>query len=145
MHLHFIGAVMTLWHLIPPASSRNLNLVPPTPSSCPDPDTPKAFTLRQITYLRYETSPYTFSPQPNTTQLVFELENETTGVTTGCACQNVMRSDGTWADDSEFWYACVDKTLPVSGVQTVVVKTSAHVDWDDWRLSVNQTWRCEER
>ncbi|KAI0811807.1 hypothetical protein GGR55DRAFT_89000 [Xylaria sp. FL0064] len=154
MHIHFIGAVITLSHLIPPASSRNINLIPPIlsspPTSCPDPNTPKSFTLRQITYLRYETSPYTPSPQPNTTQLVFELENEVTGVTTGCACQNVMSFDGTWADDSEYWYACQDESIPIGtdgegGEQTaVVVKTSARVDWDGWRIAVNQTWECDE-
>ncbi|KAI1276987.1 hypothetical protein F5Y07DRAFT_118994 [Xylaria sp. FL0933] len=172
MHIHFIGAVMTLWHLISQAETRNINLIPSipslplssrsqSPSSCPDPSTPKSFTLRQITYLRYETSPYMPSPQPNTTQLVFELENEVTGVTTGCACQNVMSADGSWADDSGYWYACQDGSIPISiptsttdgegsgdsrGEQTaaVVVKTSARIDWDEWRIAVNQTWECDE-
>ncbi|KAI0968098.1 hypothetical protein F4678DRAFT_202234 [Xylaria arbuscula] len=146
MHINFIGAVIALSHLAEP---RSINLAA---SACPDPNTAKSFAIRQIAYLRYETSPYTFSPQLNTTQLVFEVDNENTGVSTGCACQNVMSSDGDWADDSHVWYACVDRTITVAngggggdGSETEYpVKTSVRVDWDDWRLTVNQTWRCEE-
>ncbi|KAI1353898.1 hypothetical protein F5Y01DRAFT_44006 [Xylaria sp. FL0043] len=77
-----------------------------------------------------------------------------------------MSPDGTWADDSEYWYACQDESIPISIPTTipiptsttngeggddeqqttaaVVVKTSARVDWDGWRIAVNQTWECEE-
>ncbi|KAI1309212.1 hypothetical protein F5Y03DRAFT_74861 [Xylaria venustula] len=149
MYINFIGAVTALSHLAEP---RSIDLTPSSsPSTCPDPNTAKSFAIRQIAYLRYETSPYTASPQPNTTQLVFEVDNEDTGISTGCACQDVMSSDGDWADDSHIWYACVDRTITVTddggnGSETQYpVKTSVRVEWDDWRLTVNQTWTCEER
>ncbi|KAI3328759.1 hypothetical protein F4824DRAFT_390608 [Ustulina deusta] len=153
-----IGSAIALLSLIPSTTPHNINLVPripplppslspspsPSPQPCSDPNAAKSFAFRSIYYLRYEASPSAASsPQPNTTQLVFELDNASTGVSTGCACQNVM-SAGAWADDSRTWYACVDRVLTVGGAQHPV-KTSALVDWDRWRLTVNQTWACEER
>ncbi|KAK5626533.1 hypothetical protein RRF57_002248 [Xylaria bambusicola] len=118
-------------------------------SQCPDPSTPNTFSFTSFAYLRYTASPnpmlpYLPPPQPNTTQLVFILENVNTGVTTGCAIQNMMDSHGNWADDSRVWYQCVDRTMTgPDGVQRPV-KTRAHVVWDEWRVTVNQTWACDD-
>lgn len=94
-------------------------------------------------------------------------------------------SAGSWVDDRETWYACLDRVvgsgfgvrlgvgysdssdggggggggsngvgLGVDGEarwqskaqsRAVVVKTSARVDWDAWRVAVNQTWACGDR
>ncbi|TGJ88598.1 hypothetical protein E0Z10_g159 [Xylaria hypoxylon] len=144
------GSAITLFHLTTSATPANINLLPRTPppsvslqQSCSDPSGPRSFAFREITYLRYEVSAAVASPQPNTTQLVFELVNESTDISTGCACQNVM-SGGDWVDDSHTWYACVDRTITVGGTK-YPVKTSALIDWDRWRLTVNQTWVCDER
>ncbi|KAI1131140.1 hypothetical protein F5Y10DRAFT_234321 [Nemania abortiva] len=139
MHIHILSLALALLNLIPSSSTHTIAL-PPSSQSCPS---PSSFTLRSITYLRYEVSPPFSSPQPNTTQLVFELENGASGVSTGCSVQNVMAADGQWADDSGIWHACVDRSITI-GDRSYPVKTSAHFDWDAWRLSVNQTWACDE-
>ncbi|KAI0505756.1 hypothetical protein F5B22DRAFT_496164 [Xylaria bambusicola] len=117
-----------------------------SPSQCPDPSAPNSFTFSSFAYLRYTTSdnPMPPAPQPNTTQLVFVLENASTGVSTGCAIQNMMDGDGNWADDSRVWYQCVDRAVTgADGVQRAV-RTRAHVIWDEWRVAVNQTWACDD-
>ncbi|KAI8625912.1 hypothetical protein F5Y19DRAFT_478992 [Xylariaceae sp. FL1651] len=127
-------------------ASHNDNLVSHlpslSPSSCPEACEPTTFTLRDISYLRYEVSPYMPESQPNSTELAFELVNEANGISTGCACQNVM-SHGQWADDSHHWYACIDRSITV-GNQQYSVRTSALVSWDDWQLAINQTWVCDD-
>ncbi|RWA13150.1 hypothetical protein EKO27_g1944 [Xylaria grammica] len=166
MHRYLIRSAIALFHVTTSATPHNINLLPrlpqsspgpspspppppqpppasPKESSCLDPDVPRSFSFHEIAYLRYEVSPTATPPQPNTTQLVFELVNENTGVSTGCACQNVM-SGGAWVDDSRTWYACLDRAIAV-GDARYPVKTSALVDWDAWRLTVNQTWVCDER
>ncbi|KAI0534473.1 hypothetical protein GGR58DRAFT_60118 [Xylaria digitata] len=152
MYRHLIGPAIALFNLIPSATPNLLPQVPPLPpsisptasqQSCLDPDIPYSFAFSSIAYLRYEVSLTSASPQPNTTQLVFELENENTGISTGCALQNVMNG-GDWADDSHRWYPCVDRVITVGGTQ-YPVRTSAHVRWDDWRVTVNQTWVCDTR
>ncbi|KAI1171121.1 hypothetical protein F4777DRAFT_71631 [Nemania sp. FL0916] len=116
---------------------------------CLEAGTPLSFSLSEFAYLRYEVSaslPPTGAP--NTTQLVFALENAVIGVVTGCALQNVMLGDGSgeWVDDSETWYACVDRTVVDPGGSGIEwpVKTSARIDWAEWRLAINQTWGCDE-
>ncbi|KAI0105007.1 hypothetical protein GGR51DRAFT_200965 [Nemania sp. FL0031] len=141
MHIHNFLTTLPLLTLVPPASTHAIPL--PQPQSCPSHETPQSFTLSSITYLRYEVSPPFSSPQPNTTQLVFELASSGPGISTGCAVQNVMAADGHWADDSSVWQACVERSITVGG-RSYPVKTSAHFDWDAWRLSVNQTWACDE-
>lgn len=78
-----------------------------------------------------------------------------------------MGAGGSWVDDRETWYACLDRVvgstlgdgvgLGVDGgvrgevrdesqsLSRTVVKTSARIDWDAWRVAVNQTWACGER
>jgi hypothetical protein len=170
MQKPILGSIIALIiHLITPAATHaiiNLRLPPPSspspspspqstqsqpsqppPQQCHDtnPNSPHSFTLRQIAYLQYETSPYTPTPQPNTTQLVFEVVNaiDDVPVSTGCACQNVN-----WADDSDHWYACLDREVGGrgGGEPKYPVKTSVLVeDWEDWRVRIIQTWACDER
>lgn len=78
----------------------------------------------------------------NTTQLVFEITNTATGISTGCSLQSVPRSDGAWPSGQAT--TCLERTIAVDG-RDYPVKTSARVDWDAWRLTVNQTWVCQER
>ncbi|KAI3324448.1 hypothetical protein HD806DRAFT_534750 [Xylariaceae sp. AK1471] len=143
MQIQILSSIIALGHLITPAASHAINLAPP-PSHEIDLDTPPSFTLRQIAYLQYETSPYTPTSQPNTTQLVFEVLNsiDDIPVSTGCACQNVN-----WADDSNHWYSCLDREIVgEEGSKEYSVKTSVLVEnWEDWRVKINQTWVCEER
>ncbi|KAI8947587.1 hypothetical protein F4801DRAFT_497296 [Xylaria longipes] len=138
MHKQIARAVLALTHLATRASTHIL-----LPSqSCPPPSSPKSFSLREITYLRYEASQYT-SPTPlNTTQLAFEITNTATEISTGCALQTVM-AQGDWVNDSEYWYTCLERTLTVDD-REYPVTTSARLDWDQWRLTVNQTWVCQE-
>ncbi|KAI1369729.1 hypothetical protein F5Y08DRAFT_334084 [Xylaria arbuscula] len=161
MHQTLTYTLLILTSLFPqftPAKPHNLltPYIPPPPQQqhqhqhqqedqpCSDPNSPKSFSFHGITYLQHTTSPYQFSPQPNSTQLAFELVNENTGVSTGCACQIVMDRDGDWAgNDGEIQYACVDRTITVGDAQ-YPVKTSARVFWDDWLISVNQTWSCAD-
>ncbi|KAI0450246.1 hypothetical protein F5B21DRAFT_491749 [Xylaria acuta] len=140
----------------PPQPQPLLPLPLPLPLSaqtCPSRTTPKSFSLSGITYLRYETSQYTSPAPPNTTQLVFEITNPATGISTGCALQTVMSPSGDWIDDDEsWWYTCLERTITIDdddddddGKKKYPVRTSARFDWDEWRLAVNQTWVCEER
>lgn len=68
-----------------------------------------------------------------------------------------MGSDGEWADQGgRIWYACLDRTIEPDfggsnssddeddGEASYPVRTSARVDWDAWRVTVNQTWGCDE-
>ncbi|KAI0201681.1 hypothetical protein F4808DRAFT_459805 [Astrocystis sublimbata] len=146
------AALLTLAHLLGPAQP---HVLPSSfsPSSqlqtCPSRTSPQSFSLRDITYLHYETAPNTPTPQPNTTQLVFEVTNSHTGISTGCALQIVPRPEkgddvetGDDDDEEQDWFTCLERTT--SDEKSYPVKTSAHVDWDVWRLSVKQTWVCEE-
>ncbi|KAI1499908.1 hypothetical protein F5X99DRAFT_262831 [Biscogniauxia marginata] len=111
--------------------------------SCTEASAPTTFTLKDITYLRYEASQNPSEAPPNSTVLAFEVVNQANEVSTGCSCQNVM-VDGHWADDSEYWYACLDRSITIDG-QDFTVKTNAQISWDAWLLAVNQTWACDEQ
>ncbi|KAI1494923.1 hypothetical protein F5X96DRAFT_420610 [Biscogniauxia mediterranea] len=113
------------------------------PSSCTEVSTSTTFGLSDITYLRYEVSQNPGDAPPNSTVLAFEVVNRANEVSTGCSCQNVM-VDGHWADDSAYWYACLDRSISIGG-QEFTVKTNARVSWDAWVLAVNQTWACDEQ
>ncbi|KAI1407720.1 hypothetical protein F5Y13DRAFT_195068 [Hypoxylon sp. FL1857] len=78
---------------------------------------------------------------PNSTQLAFEVINNANGVSTGCSAQNV-EVGGRWGDDSRYWYKCVGRSLEVDGNE-YPLSTSLHVIWDEWKLSVNQSWECD--
>ncbi|KAI1633524.1 hypothetical protein F4809DRAFT_622904 [Biscogniauxia mediterranea] len=113
------------------------------PSSCTEVSTSTTFGLSDITYLRYEVSQNPGDAPPNSTVLAFEVVNRANEVSTGCSCQNVM-VDGHWADDSAYWYACLDRSISIGG-QEFTVKTNARISWDAWVLAVNQTWACDEQ
>ncbi|KAI0405163.1 hypothetical protein F4802DRAFT_204182 [Xylaria palmicola] len=170
MHRHIVASVLALL-LITPVQPHAVGLLPripppqsqsqsqqapasssssPSPSSpsaspsqqCPALDAPRSFALREITYLHYEVTPDAASPQPGTTQLVFEVTNRATGVSTGCACQTVVAT--TTAATTQC--SCVDRTITGgAGGDAYPVTTRARVDWDRWRLAVNQTWSCDGR
>ncbi|KAI0466511.1 hypothetical protein F4859DRAFT_518969 [Xylaria cf. heliscus] len=129
-------------HVLSPSSSSSPSPSPsPSPQTCPTNSTPLTFTLTSITYQHLETSPNTPTAAPNTTQLVFELSNPTTGISTGCALQSVPRSDGAWPSGETT--TCLERSITVDG-KSYPVATTARVDWDAWWLAVNQTWVCEE-
>ncbi|KAI0168925.1 hypothetical protein GGR52DRAFT_592712 [Hypoxylon sp. FL1284] len=108
------------------------------PSSCADTSAPSTFSLKDVIYVKQLT--WHFSTLPNTTQMAFEVVNDANGVSTGCSLQNV-EVDGRWADDSDYWYGCLDRSLTVDA-REYPVRTSARIVWDEWRLTVNQTWDC---
>ncbi|KAI0026257.1 hypothetical protein F4780DRAFT_719148 [Xylariomycetidae sp. FL0641] len=114
-----------------------------TQAACAGTLEPTTFFLRDITYIRYEASPYTGESPPNGTTLAFEVVNKANGISTGCAVQNVM-SQGQWKDDSVTWQSCLDRPLTIGGSQ-FTVKTSAQFSWNTWQLTINQTWNCDER
>ncbi|KAI1211150.1 uncharacterized protein F4807DRAFT_458722 [Annulohypoxylon truncatum] len=111
-------------------------------SSCDDIAAPTTFSLSQISYIKIEQYP-TMATVPNSTQLVFTVVNNANGVSTGCSPQNV-EVNGQWGDDSNYWYKCVDQSLEVNGDE-VPLSTSAHIIWDQWQLSVNQSWSCGDQ
>lgn len=108
--------------------------------SCADVSKPSTFSLKGVTYLRYEVSPYQMDAMPNLTQLAFEVVNNANGVSIGCSAQNV-ENEGRWPDTSNYWYKCQDRSLKV-GANEYPITTSARIVWDDWKLSVNQTVDC---
>ncbi|KAI0887709.1 uncharacterized protein GGS22DRAFT_88243 [Annulohypoxylon maeteangense] len=108
-------------------------------SSCADISTPTTFSLSQISYIKIEQYP-TMATVPNSTQLVFEVVNNANSISTGCSPQNV-EVNGQWGNDSNYWYKCIDRNLEVNGDE-VTLSTSAHVVWEQWQLSVNQSWSC---
>ncbi|OTB09414.1 hypothetical protein M426DRAFT_79117 [Hypoxylon sp. CI-4A] len=108
--------------------------------SCTDISTPTTFSLGDISYVRVETAP-NFAITPNSTQLVFEITNNANGVLTGCSLINVQ-IDGQWGDDSNYWFDCMDKNLEVDGNE-YPLQTNAHIIWEDWKVSVNQSWVCD--
>ncbi|KAI1074252.1 hypothetical protein F5B20DRAFT_586483 [Whalleya microplaca] len=110
--------------------------------SCTETSTPTTFAVQSLVYLRFEAGPYPMESQPNTTQLAFEVANRANGVLTTCSFQNVMYQ-GQWVDDSNYWHTCGDRTFAVDGVDHPV-RTDALFVWDAWRLSVNQSWACDE-
>ncbi|OTA52753.1 hypothetical protein K449DRAFT_427072 [Hypoxylon sp. EC38] len=109
-------------------------------TSCADLSRPTTFSLKDITYLKVEEYP-TMATVPNSTQLALEVVNNANGVSTGCSAQNV-EIGGRWGDDSKYWYKCVDRSLEVDGNE-YPLSTSLHVVWDEWKLSVNQSWECD--
>ncbi|OTA85559.1 hypothetical protein M434DRAFT_163249 [Hypoxylon sp. CO27-5] len=109
-------------------------------TSCADLFQPTTFSLKDITYLKVEEYP-TMATVPNSTQLAFEVVNNANGVSTGCSAQNV-EIGGRWGDDSKYWYKCIDRSLEVDGNE-YPLNTSLHVVWDEWKLSVNQSWECD--
>ncbi|KAI1134233.1 hypothetical protein F5Y05DRAFT_240442 [Hypoxylon sp. FL0543] len=109
-------------------------------SSCADLSQPTTFSLKDITYLKIEQYP-TMATVPNSTEIAFEVVNNANGVSTGCSAQNV-EIGGRWGDDSNYWYKCVDRSLEVDGNQ-YPLSTSLHIVWDQWKLSVNQSWECD--
>ncbi|KAI2470177.1 hypothetical protein F4781DRAFT_430595 [Annulohypoxylon bovei var. microspora] len=111
-------------------------------SSCDDLSTPTTFSLTQISYVKIEQYP-SMATVPNSTQLVFEVVNNANGVSTGCSPQNV-EVGGQWGDDSNYWYKCVDRSLEVNGNE-FPLSTSVHIIWDQWNLSVNQSWNCGDQ
>ncbi|KAI1451467.1 hypothetical protein F4805DRAFT_96594 [Annulohypoxylon moriforme] len=111
-------------------------------SSCADISTPTTFSLSQISYIKIEQYP-TMATVPNSTQLVFDVINNANGVSTGCSPQNV-EVNGQWGNDSNYWYKCVDRSLEVNGDE-VPLSTSVHIIWDQWQLSVNQSWICGDQ
>ncbi|KAI1446498.1 hypothetical protein F5Y02DRAFT_416784 [Annulohypoxylon stygium] len=111
-------------------------------SSCADIAAPSTFSLSQISYKKIEQYP-SMATVPNSTQLVFTVLNNANGVSTGCSPQNV-EVNGQWGDDSNYWYKCTDRSLEVNG-DNVSVSTSAHIIWDNWQLSVNQSWSCGDQ
>ncbi|KAI0441383.1 hypothetical protein F4803DRAFT_419514 [Xylaria telfairii] len=131
MYKRIITAIIALAHVLPSPQV--------SAQSCPPPTT---FTLSEITYLRYEVSANVPTAPVNTTQLVFAITNAATGISTGCALQSVPRSDGAWPSGQAT--TCLERTITVGG-KDYPVQTSARVDWDAWRLTVNQTWVCRER
>ncbi|KAI0856968.1 hypothetical protein F4860DRAFT_386741 [Xylaria cubensis] len=153
MHNQIVAAAVTLIHLLPraqthvlpsPSSPLRPDTQPPPPSSTQTcPTDPKSFSLSEITYLRYEVSPNVPTAQLNTTQLVFEITNLATEISTGCALQTIMSPSGDWLEDDATWYTCLERTITVNDKE-YPVRTSARLDWDEWRLAVNQTWVCEE-
>ncbi|KAI1758464.1 hypothetical protein F4782DRAFT_27305 [Xylaria castorea] len=169
MHRQIVSAAIALIHLLLPTSQAHVlpPLSPSPPSSppqsqsqsqsqpfstqtqtqtCPSPTGPKSFfSLSEITYLRYEVAQNAPTAPPNTTQLVFEITNTATGISTGCALQTIMGPGGDWIDDDdeETWYTCLERTITVDDKEYPVT-TSARFDWDEWRLTVNQTWVCDE-
>ncbi|KAI1102706.1 hypothetical protein F4804DRAFT_255232 [Jackrogersella minutella] len=108
-------------------------------SSCVDLSKPTTFSLKQISYVKIEQYP-SMATVPNSTQLAFEVVNNANGISTGCSPQNV-EVGGQWGDDSNYWYKCIDRSLVVSGDEHAL-STSAHIIWDEWKLSVNQSWDC---
>ncbi|KAI1370621.1 hypothetical protein F4677DRAFT_348997 [Hypoxylon crocopeplum] len=112
-------------------------------SSCADISAPTTFSLKQVSYLKFETYPGAYDEPPNSTQLAFEVVNQANGVSTGCSLQ-VVGWGGNWGDDSKVWHECIDRSLEVGGKE-YPVKTSAHFVWDDWVLTVNQTWACDDK
>ncbi|TRX91651.1 hypothetical protein FHL15_007433 [Xylaria flabelliformis] len=154
MHRQIASAAIALVHLILPRAQTH---VLPSPSSPLQPDTqppppppppllstqtcptsPKSFSLSEITYLRYEVSQNVPTAPPNTTQLVFEITNTATEISTGCALQTIMSPSGDWIEDDAIWYTCLERTIVVDDKE-YPVRTSARLDWDEWRLAVNQT------
>ncbi|KAI1743008.1 hypothetical protein F4680DRAFT_390073 [Xylaria scruposa] len=154
MHRQIVSAAIALIHLQiaqthvipspPPSSPLQSDSQPPVFSTQTCPTSPKSFSLSEITYLRYEVSANTPTAPPNTTQLVFEITNLATAISTGCALQIVMSPSGDWLEDDAAWHACLERTIRVDD-KDYPVRTSARLDWDEWRLAVNQTWVCEER
>ncbi|KAH9989890.1 hypothetical protein F4779DRAFT_259785 [Xylariaceae sp. FL0662B] len=114
----------------------------PHVQSCAETSTPTTFVIKGLVYLRYEVGPYPMESQPNSTQLAFEVTNSANGVSTGCSFQNVMY-EGQWPDDSDYWHACSDRTFISTG-GSYPVRTNARFLWDAWKLSVNQSWACDE-
>ncbi|XXG96250.1 hypothetical protein Hte_002531 [Hypoxylon texense] len=108
------------------------------PSSCADTYTPTTFTVRGVAYVKSLT--WHFTTTPNSTQLAFEVVNAANGISTGCSLQNV-EINGQWGDDTKYWYSCADRSLAIDENE-YPVRTSAHIIWDDWKLTVNQTWDC---
>lgn len=108
------------------------------PSSCADTYTPTTFTLKGVAYVKLLT--WHFTTVPNTTQLAFEVVNAANDISTGCSLQNV-EINGQWGDDTKYWYSCADRSLTIDE-EEYPVRTSAHIVWDDWNLTVNQTWDC---
>lgn len=112
----------------------------PAAASCADTSTPTTFSVKGVAYVKYETYPGSYDTPPNSTQLAFEVVNAANGVSTGCSLQNA-EFQGQWPDDSTVWRSCIDRTLSVDG-QDYPVKTSALFLWEEWKLTVNQTWDC---
>ncbi|KAL7621795.1 hypothetical protein AAE478_007294 [Parahypoxylon ruwenzoriense] len=109
---------------------------------CADLSAPTAFSIKGLSYLKYEVYPSTGPTQPNSTQLAFVIVNQANGIPAGCSLQNVMVS-GHYGDDSNYWYPCQDRILTTDDGHEYPIKTSAHVIWDAWKLTVNQTWTCD--
>lgn len=107
-------------------------------SSCADTSTPTTFSVKGATYVKVLT--WHFTTTPNSTQLAFEVVNAANGISIPCSLQNV-EINGQWGDDSNYWYSCSDRSLTVDEKE-YPVRTNAHIIWDDWKLTVNQTWDC---
>ena len=100
---------------------------------------PTSFVFDNAFYIRYEVS-HDFDTQPNSTQFVFDVSNESNGVLTGCSFYQVM-VDGKYPDTFSRWTPCYDRTLDIDGHE-ISVKTSARAVLDNWGVSVNQSWSC---
>ena len=109
--------------------------------ACADEFQPKSFIFDNASYIRYEV-PHGIDTQPNSTQFVFEVSNESNGILTGCSFYQVM-VDEKYPDTFSHWNPCYDRSLNIDGYE-VEVKTSARVDLDIWEVSVNQSWSCRE-
>ena len=110
-------------------------------AACADEFQPKSFIFDNASYMRYET-PQGIDTQPNSTQFVFEVSNESNGVLTGCSFYQVMVNEK-YPDTFSHWKPCYDRILNVDGYE-VEVETSARVDLDIWEVSVNQSWSCRD-
>ncbi|KAI1387129.1 uncharacterized protein F4822DRAFT_274653 [Hypoxylon trugodes] len=107
--------------------------------SCAEISKPSTFTISNTQYIKVEGRD-PIDPMLNSTTIAFEVVNNANGVTVGCSRINVMH-DGKYPDDSKYWSDCQDLSLEVDGT-SYPLTTNANFLWNEWKLSVNQSWNC---